>query len=155
MLPETVLYAKLICSPYWQMQIHGNMEESTVPAPFMKAKMKETSNSNQDCNSNEYIDNGDATLVGKATDHRSTMSLTDDEENSGFIDKEFSVGVFSDMEGSSQANVSVGENEALPLPTRLDQAAQDLQAQEDELRGLGINVVDQLSLERNVEAAVS
>lgn len=37
----------------------------------------------------------------------------------------------------------------------IDQAAQDQQAQEDELRELGINVVDQLSLERNVEAAVS
>lgn len=34
-------------------------------------------------------------------------------------------------------------------------ADQDLQDQDDELRALGISVVDQLSLERDVEAAVS
>lgn len=63
-----------------------------------------------------------------------------------------------DLEASSlptPVNQVAQDLQVSSLLRPIDQAAQDQQAQEDELRELGINVVDQLSLERNVEAAVS
>ncbi|MPC56369.1 hypothetical protein E2C01_050328 [Portunus trituberculatus] len=62
-------------------------------------------------------------------------------------------GFFGDDEPSQGYNIT-GSNRTSPQDSSIDQASWDLQAQEDELRELGIDVVDQVSLERHVEAAV-
>lgn len=136
------------------------MEESTVPAASVETKIKETSNSTEDHISNAYRKN-DVTLVKTFTKHRNIVSLsenqTEDEKNSSrmvTIGKEFAADSSSDKE-ENRADFKAGGNEVTLLPASVDQSFQDLQDQEEELRELGINVVDQLSLERHVEAAVS
>lgn len=51
--------------------------------------------------------------------------------------------------------LSAGEGGVEAGNARAGGVAQDMKDQDDELRALGISVVDQLSLERDVEAAVS
>lgn len=138
------------------------MEESTVAAASVEAIVKERNSVTEDDNSNSYIENGSVTLMDGTGDHRSTISLvedqTKDEEDSGGTDikgKELNRDSSGDMEESQADVASIANEQVTSLHAPVDQAAQDLQAQEDELRELGINVVDQLSLERNVEAAVS
>lgn len=132
------------------------MEESTVPEASMEAGRKETSD-NTDHNPITDVNNGDLALLDTTADQKSIISLAEDEENScGMVVRsvELNVDSFSDK-GKKQAEVTANNNESSSLSGTIDERAQDLQAQEDELRELGINVVDQLSLERNVEAAVS
>ncbi|XP_063880762.1 DNA excision repair protein ERCC-6-like [Scylla paramamosain] len=62
-------------------------------------------------------------------------------------------GFFAD-DPQRQGYNTTGSNGGSSQHSSVDQTSRDLQAQEDELRELGIDVVDQVSLERRVEAAV-
>lgn len=143
------------------MQFHENMEESTVPTTSVEENMKETDNSHEDQSSITCMKNDDVALVNLVANCNNIVSFaenqTEDEKiSSEMVDsgKESTANLTCDKEESKVSFTACG-SEATVLPSYKDQSAEDLLAQEDELQELGISVVDQLSLERDVQAAVS
>ncbi|KAG7163278.1 DNA excision repair protein ERCC-6-like [Homarus americanus] len=92
---------------------------------------------------------GDSNLQAVADD-----PVSDEGHVSG-PDMENTMPVMSSSSSSSILHSLLsGDNKTVTGDSSTRSIAQDLQDQDDELRALGISVVDQLSLERDVEAAV-
>ncbi|KAK8405352.1 hypothetical protein O3P69_001714 [Scylla paramamosain] len=85
--------------------------------------------------------------------HKLEKVLTNLENQKEDENNQVHAGFFAD-DPQRQGYNTTGSNGGSSQHSSVDQTSRDLQAQEDELRELGIDVVDQVSLERRVEAAV-
>ena len=134
-----------------------NMEHSIAAALSLEAGTNTADLAESLCEDNsDTPTNNEVEAIMDGTTKRENTTNEDEnqsESNTIFLERDSGVDISSDLKG--QAYIKTDSNEASPLHTSNDQASQDLQAQEDELRELGIDVVDQVSLERRVEAAVS
>lgn len=138
------------------------MEGSTTAALPSEARTNTTDpaeNLLEGNNSNMQMKNEEAFLNNTTEMEKALQEAVNQSESmknpldTAFLGKDLSGNLYSDLEGQTCA--TTGSSIASPLCFSVEQASQDLQAQEDELRELGIDVVDQVSLERRVEAAVS
>ncbi|KAG0730219.1 DNA excision repair protein ERCC-6 [Chionoecetes opilio] len=139
-----------------------NMEGSTSAALPLEERTNTvdcTESPFEDDNSITRMKNKMEAVTDSTTEPENTTSIvvnqSKNEENPNYtvsLEKDLDIDSSNSLE--SQMYAATGSNVASSLHTATDQASQDLQAQENELRELGIDVVDQVSLERRVEAAV-
>lgn len=139
-----------------------DMEGSTGAALPLETRTSTTDSAKSpfEDSSNTHMKNDGESSLDSTTELQNTVNEVENQSESMknplhtvFSGKNLGANFCNDLEG--QSHIPTGSDEASPLHTSIDQASQDLQAQEDELRELGIDVVDQVSLERRVEAAVS